>query len=172
MKTTYRILLADEDAADRKAARRLIEAGAGLRVCGEVSGRGQLFRALRTLHPDLVLLDLTFGGEGGVELVREIRSQMEEVLILILTAREESLFAEGALRAGANGYVMKSAAPKLLPAAARSVLDGNVVVSPVVQQVVFNRLRGIEVEQEEGAAKRRPTGRPIRTRSRRTKARS
>ncbi|MCZ7592963.1 MAG: response regulator [Kiritimatiellae bacterium] len=172
MKTTHRVLLADREAADRKAIRRLMEAESGLRVCGEVSSCEQLFRALRTLRPDLLLLDLTVGGEAGAEFIREIRRQVEDVLVLVLTEREESLFAESALRAGANGYVMKSEASKLLPVAVRSVLAGNVFVSSAVQQAIFNRLRGMEQEQGTGAVRRSVGGRTIKPRSRRAKARS
>lgn len=172
MKTIHRILLVDDHAIVRKAIRRLFDGETGLRICGEAATRDQLLRALRTLHPDLVLLDLDLGGEGGVELLREVRSRSPDVFILVLSMHQESLFAEDALRAGANGYVMKADAPSLLLAAVRAVLAGDVYASPEVQQLIFNRLRGIELEQEGGEAPPKTASRKSKPRQRRVKVRN
>lgn len=171
MKPPYRILLVDDHSFVRGAIRRLLEVEPDLRVCGEAANRDQTLRLARSQHPDLVVLDLVLAQEDGLKLTKEIRRQFANLPILILTLHKESLFAEAALRAGADGYVMKNDASEHLIEAIHAVLDHRVYVSQTMRQEIFSRLRGVE-KNPRPDVKRRRSEQPVRTPRRSAKARS
>lgn len=142
MKATHRIVLVDDHDFVRRSIRRLLETESDFTVCAEASNRAETLHALRLHRPDLLILDLVLPGEDGLAFVSEIRRQHPDLLILILSLHKETLFAEPALRAGADGYLMKNDAPERLVEAIHTLLDHRLYLSPQVQQLIFSRLRG------------------------------
>src|ERR1043166_4127755 len=78
-----------------------------LDVIGEASNAADALKEAVLLEPDLVLVDISLDGSNGIDLVRILRGRLPEVRILMLSMHKEELHAERALRAGANGYIMK-----------------------------------------------------------------
>jgi DNA-binding NarL/FixJ family response regulator len=98
-------------------------------------------RALRRHHPDLLILDPVPAQDDGLTLIRVLRARFPALPILILSLHKESLFAEAALRAGAQGYLMKNDAPDHLMEAVYQVVRGQIYVSETIRQGIFAKLR-------------------------------
>lgn len=124
-----RVLIVDDHPIVRHGLARMIEASPDLAVCGEVETVADAKHAIRTLEPDVVIVDLTLGQGDGLELVRDVRAQRSGLPMLVLSMHEESIYAERMLAAGARGYIMKEAASEQLLIALRRVLAGKVYLS-------------------------------------------
>jgi DNA-binding NarL/FixJ family response regulator len=125
----YRVLLVDDHPIVRQGLARLIEREVDLSVCGEAEGAHTAFHAIETLRPDIVLLDISLNGPDGLEVLKEIRVKTGSLPVLILSMHDESIYAERAMRAGANGYIMKQEATEKVLIAIRRILQGDVYLS-------------------------------------------
>ncbi|HWO31498.1 MAG TPA: response regulator transcription factor [Candidatus Acidoferrum sp.] len=125
----YRVLLVDDHPIVRQGLALLIEREADLSVCGEAEGAHTAFHAIETLRPDIVLLDISLNGPDGLEVLKEIRVKTGSLPVLILSMHDESIYAERAMRAGANGYIMKQEATEKVLIAIRRILQGDVYLS-------------------------------------------
>jgi len=109
---------------------QLINHERDLEVCGEAETAASALSAIEKLKPDLALVDITLKGTNGVELIKNIQSKFPKLPTLVLSMHEESLYAERAMRAGARGYVMKQEAASQVMEAIRTVIAGNLYLSP------------------------------------------
>jgi DNA-binding NarL/FixJ family response regulator len=125
----YRVLLVDDHPIVRQGLALLIDREADLSVCGEADGAHSAFHAIETLRPDIVLLDISLNGPDGLEVLKEIRMKSGSLPVLILSMHDESIYAERAMRAGANGYIMKQEATEKVLIAIRRILQGDVYLS-------------------------------------------
>ena len=125
----YRVLLVDDHPIVRQGLALLIEREVDLSVCGEADGAHTAFHAIETLQPDIVLLDISLNGPDGLEVLKEIRVKTGSLPVLILSMHDESIYAERAMRAGANGYIMKQEATEKVLIAIRRILQGDVYLS-------------------------------------------
>ncbi len=120
-----KILIVDDTLLIRKYIGQLIRLEADLQVCGEAQDQESALRAIEELKPDMVLVDISFGGnEAGIELMREIHSRNKDLPTLALSLHEEALYGQRVREAGARGYLMKQEAPEYLITAIRHVLSG------------------------------------------------
>jgi DNA-binding NarL/FixJ family response regulator len=125
----YRVLLVDDHPIVRQGLALLIDREADLSVCGEAEGAHSAFHAIRTLQPDIVVLDISLSGPDGLDVLKEIRVKSTSLPVLILSMHDESIYAERAMRAGANGYIMKQEATEKVLIAIRRILQGEVYLS-------------------------------------------
>jgi DNA-binding NarL/FixJ family response regulator len=125
----YRVLLVDDHPIVRQGLALLIDREADLCVCGEADGAHSAFGAIDTLRPDIVLLDISLNGPDGLEVLKELRMKSGSLPVLILSMHDESIYAERAMRAGANGYIMKQEATEKVLIAIRRILQGDVYLS-------------------------------------------
>ena len=125
----YRVLLVDDHPIVRQGLALLIDREADLSVCGEADGARSAFHAIETLRPDIVVLDISLNGPDGLEVLKEIRVKTGSLPVLILSMHDESIYAERAMRAGANGYIMKQEATEKVLVAIRRILQGDVYLS-------------------------------------------
>src|SRR5690606_11996363 len=102
-----KILIVDDHPVMRKGLSQVIDDQADMEVCGEASSTRQSCERSQKLKPDLVIVDIALGDGNGIELIKQIRSRGEEPRMLVSSMHDESLFAERAIRAGAQGYVNK-----------------------------------------------------------------
>ena len=107
----------------------LIDREPDLSVCGEADGAHSAFHAITTLRPDIVVLDISLSGPDGLDVLKEIRMKTASLPVLILSMHDESIYAERAMRAGANGYIMKQEATEKVLVAIRRILQGEVYLS-------------------------------------------
>ncbi|MFY9804501.1 MAG: response regulator transcription factor [Candidatus Acidiferrales bacterium] len=125
----FRVLLVDDHPIVRQGLALLIDREADLSVCGEAEGAHSAFHAIATLRPDIVLLDISLNGPDGLDVLKEIRMKTENLPVLMLSMHDESIYAERAMRAGANGYIMKQEATEKVLVAIRRILQGGVYLS-------------------------------------------
>lgn len=122
--TGVSILLVDDHPVVREGYRRLIERKPGLVVAAEAATAAEAYRAYRAVAPDVVVMDLTLPGPGGIEAIRHIRQWDRAARILVFSMHQAAAFAEKALEAGAMGYVTKTSDPDVLVRAIATVARG------------------------------------------------
>jgi DNA-binding NarL/FixJ family response regulator len=122
-----------------------------LAVCGEAGSAEVAAREIGRSRPDLVLIDISLPGKSGLDLIRQIRAQNREVKMLVVSMHDEALYADRALRAGADGYIMKDEDFQEILRAVRDVLSGMIYVS---EQVLENADKAV-------AAAAKPSGRSL-----------
>src|SRR5579862_7896010 len=134
MTRDVRIVLIDDHAVVRAGYRRFLEQQPGYSVIGEAASGEEAYVLLQGLSPDIVLLDLSMPGMGGLSSLRRFKQRWPLLPILVFSMHDSAAFATQAMRAGANGYVSKGSDPQLMVDAVRSVLGGEVALSPDIRQ--------------------------------------
>jgi DNA-binding NarL/FixJ family response regulator len=131
---TIRILLADDHAVVRAGIRQFLEHAGDLSVVAEAED-GEAACALISKHqPDVAVLDIQMPKATGIEVTRWVRAQRLPVGVLVLTAYDDDPYVMAVLKAGANGYVLKTAAPAEIIQAVRDVHAGKSALAPAVVQ--------------------------------------
>ena len=125
-----KILLVDDHPLVREGIATLIRAEPDLRISAEAGSAAEALQAIAEEMPDLLLLDISLPGTSGIELLKDLHVRYPRLLVLVLSMHEESVYAERALRAGANGYIMKQESGAKVVEAVRCVLRGELYVSP------------------------------------------
>ena len=128
-KAKVRIMIVDDHPIVRKGIADLVCQKPDFAVCGDADRVEDALPEIDRLKPDLVIVDLSLKGAGGLELLKDLKIRHPEMPALVLSMHDETLFAERALRAGARGYVMKQEAVNELEHAIRRVLAGKVYLS-------------------------------------------
>jgi DNA-binding NarL/FixJ family response regulator len=135
------IMLVDDHAVVREGYRSVLEKQPGLRVVAEASDGAEAYRLFKTTAPDLVIMDLSMDGVGGIEAIRRIRQWDKAAKILVFTMHQNAGFAVQAIRAGARGYVTKTSPPETLIRAVIDVLAGRIAISPDIDhELALSRL--------------------------------
>ncbi len=132
------ILLADDHAVLRAGLKLLLESQPDLRVVGEASSGLEALDLAARLQPDLLLLDLSMPGLGGLEALPALRKAAPAAKILILTMYDDPQYLRAALKNGAAGYVLKKAADAELISAIRAVLRGEMYVHPSLTRALLD----------------------------------
>jgi len=132
-----KILIVDDHAVLRDGLTEMINHSKELRVCGEASSAEEALDLIRDCKPDLVLVDLSLPGISGMDLVKTLKSRYPSVKSLVLSMHEESLYAARSIRAGAKGYIMKRQVAREVQAAIRTVLAGDLYLSPKVSRKIL-----------------------------------
>jgi len=141
--TRTRILLVDDHAVVRYGIAQLINRQSDLVVCGEEEDASNALTAISKLKPDLVIADISLKYSSGLELMRNIKAQYSGMPVLVVSAHDESIYAEIAFRAGALGYLMKQEALDKIISAIRRVLGGNIYVSEALAaKMLQQQIRG------------------------------
>jgi len=130
------VLIADDHALVRSAFRSMLGAQADLCVVGEAEDGVAVVEACRRLTPDIVLMDLTMPGRGGIPAIKEIRRLFPNTRVVVVTMHEDEAFARQAFLAGASGYVLKTALSDELLQAIRTVVGGGRHVTPSLAAAV------------------------------------
>jgi DNA-binding NarL/FixJ family response regulator len=125
-----RILIVDDHPLVREGLTARISAQPDLVVCGEAEDVEGAFSEFQTSNPDLVLVDISLKNGHGLELIKQIKVHNPDAKMLVISAYEESFYAERALRAGALGYIGKQECRENIITAIRTVLDGRRYLSP------------------------------------------
>src|SRR5437016_4265892 len=145
-----RIVIVDDHPLFRKGLQELIHSDGSFAVCGEASNASEAMEVIRKLHPDLAIVDLSLPGANGIELIKNIGAEFPKLPILVLSMHDESLYALRALRAGAEGYVMKHEAMANVIQAIHEVFNGRPYLSPAMAAQVITKFahRGSQSEAD------------------------
>ena len=133
-----KVLLVDDHPIVRQGMALLINREPDLIVCADAEESNAALQALESCRPDLAIVDISLPGRDGLELLKMIRARDPQLPVLILSMHGETIYAERALRAGANGYIMKQEATDKVLVAIRRILNSEVYVS---EQVASRMLR-------------------------------
>jgi DNA-binding NarL/FixJ family response regulator len=147
-----RILLVDDHPVFCLGMTQLLNKEQDLLVVGsEESAKGAL-KAIETLQPDFLIVDISLKESDGIELVQQIHQDRPELPMLVLSMYDESLYAERAIMAGARGYVMKQEAINVVVKAIGQVLAGSIYASDDVKEKVFTRLVSKKMDRNDRSA--------------------
>jgi DNA-binding NarL/FixJ family response regulator len=149
-----RIVIVDDHPLFRKGLEQLIHSDGPFAVCGEAGNASEAMDMIRKLDPDLAIVDLSLPGANGIELIKNIRAEFPKLPILVLSMHDESLYAVRALRAGANGYVMKHEAMANVVQAIHEVFSGRPYLSPAMAAQVITKFAHGTTEGEAEATAR------------------
>lgn len=128
--STRRIFIVDDHPVMRDGLNAIIETAPDLTVCGFAVDADEAMRALTNGHvPDLLVTDLSLPGMSGLDLIKHVRALHPCLPILVISAHSETVYADRVIRAGAQGYIMKSAPSSDMLAAIRDVLAGEIALS-------------------------------------------
>lgn len=124
---SYKItaILVDDHAVVRAGFRMLLSTGDKIEVIGEASRGEQAIQLYQELKPDIVVMDLSMPGIGGLETIRRMMQRDSEALILVFSIHHEQVYVSRALNAGAKGYITKNSAPQILTEAIVAILQGD-----------------------------------------------
>ncbi len=152
---TIRILIADDHPVVRKGIKALLNTEPGLEVVGEAADGEQAVTKARILKPDVILMDLSMPRKDGVQAISEIRQEIPEAKILVLTSFAEDKRVIAAIEAGALGYLLKDSSPQELIRAVRTVHQGESSLHPTVAHKLIHRFqRSSEENQTESLTAR------------------
>jgi DNA-binding NarL/FixJ family response regulator len=144
-----RILLVDDHPITRQGLATLIGLEPDLTICGESPNAAHALEAIPKLVPDLVVVDLSLQGRSGLELIKDLHVCHPRIPCLVLSMHDEAIYAERALRAGAKGYLMKSAGGRAVIESIRRVLKGEISVSAAVNTRILSSLAGKDYKTED-----------------------
>lgn len=136
MQQSIKIVLADDHGLVRKGIREYLETDPRMVIVGEATDGEQALELVRTLKPDVILLDVQMPRRNGIEVARQVRLEKLRCGILIVSAYNDDPYVMSALQAGANGYVLKTAAPSELVSAVCDVHAGRLVLDDSLTQTV------------------------------------
>jgi DNA-binding NarL/FixJ family response regulator len=151
---TKRIVIVDDHPLFRKGLQEMIHSDGNFAICGEASNAAEAMEVIRKLNPDLAIVDLSLPGTNGIELIKNIRAEFSRMPILVLSMHDESLYALRALRAGAEGYVMKHEAMANVIHAINEVFNGRPYLSPAMAAQVITKFAHRDDEDETDAVER------------------
>ena len=133
---TQRVLLADDHKLVRAGIRALLEDMPEVEVVGEADDGKQALEMVGELRPDVVLMDIAMKGMNGLEATAQLRQDYPDCSVIILSMHASGDYVEQALRAGANGYMLKDAATMELQLALAAVKRGDTYLSPAVSALI------------------------------------
>jgi len=143
-----RILIADDHGLVRAGLRALLNDEADLEVVGEAADGEEALQRASQLKPDLVLMDISMPGTGGIEAARRIRSEAPAARILMMTVHEDEGLLQESIRAGASGYIVKRALESELIDAIRAVCQGHLYVHPTMTRALLRGTAAVPGEEE------------------------
>lgn len=139
-----RLVLADDHAVVRAGIRQFLDMETDLEVVAEADDGEQATRLIEQYLPDVAVLDIQMPKISGIEVTRHIRANHWPVGVLVLTAYEDEPYVRAVLKAGANGYILKTARPPDIIEAVRDVYHGKLVID----QAALSRLAGSDFSRE------------------------
>ncbi|MCB9729274.1 MAG: response regulator transcription factor [Deltaproteobacteria bacterium] len=137
-----RILLVDDHPIVRQGLAELVRRRTEHKICGEASDPASALDWVRRTSPDLVIVDISLGNSSGLDLLKQLGVEFPEVKTLVVSMRDEHLYGERAIAAGARGYVMKDQAAEHIGAAIDQVLAGRMYTSAALTERLLQRVTG------------------------------
>jgi two-component system invasion response regulator UvrY len=133
-----RTLIVDDHSMVRSGLIKILNEESDIEVLAEADGYQQLIKCLKTVSPDIILMDISMPGKNGLEIVKELKETNPEIKILVLSMHPEERFSVRAIKAGAMGYVSKELAAEELVRAIRQVYNGGKYITSIVAEQLAN----------------------------------
>ena len=135
-----RIFIVDDHPIVRDGLITLINHQQDFMVCGEAGEAAQALKSISELKPDVVIVDIGLKNSDGIELTKSIKTRCPRLPVIVLSIHDESVYAERALRAGAQAYLMKEVVSESIVTAIRTVLRGEIFVSNTISKKLLRKL--------------------------------
>ncbi len=143
MQQKIKVMLVDDHAVVRAGYQMLLKSTPFIEVVSEASSGEEACRDYANVLPDVVIMDLSLPGIGGIEAIRRIISRDSEARVLVFSMHEDIIFVEQAIQAGAVGYLTKKSAPQLLIEAIQKVVQGERYIDAELAQIMaYEKSRG------------------------------
>lgn len=142
-----KVFIVDDHPIVREGLAQMINREPDLTVCGDAQEMHAALQAIEVQKPHILIVDISLNGPDGLDLLKHIRSKDPSLPVLILSMHDESMYAERALRAGANGYIMKQEATERVLVALRRILNREIYVSDRVANKMLRRYVGGRSEE-------------------------
>jgi DNA-binding NarL/FixJ family response regulator len=139
---TTRVVLVDDHPLVRERLREIVDRQPDLEVCGEAENRAGGLAIVAAEKPDLAVVDLSLKESSGLELIKDLHTRHAQLKILVLSMHDGAIYAERAIRAGANGYITKDEATSKVIDAIRVVLAGECYLPADIARMVLSRTLG------------------------------
>jgi DNA-binding NarL/FixJ family response regulator len=123
------VFVVDDHPLLRQGLTLMINREPDLTVCGEAEDAQAAMRSIAAKKPDILIADISLNGPDGLDMLKSVRTLYPELPVLVLSMHDESIYAERALRARANGYIMKQEATEKVLVAVRRILGGDIYLS-------------------------------------------
>ncbi len=133
------ILIVDDHPIVRQGLTLLIKQERNMNVCNEAEDAATAMKGITESNPDIMIIDVSLKGVDGIELSKNIKALYPNLPILILSMHDETLFAERALRAGANGYLMKQEGTEKVIAAICKIMEGKIYLSETMNEALLQK---------------------------------
>jgi DNA-binding NarL/FixJ family response regulator len=140
--TKVRVFLVDDHPIVRRGFQLLLAMEPDLMVCGEADGGPAALQKILALKPDVAIVDLSLKASSGLELIKQLRAQALKLKLLVFTMRDEGIYAERALRAGADGYITKEEGTEKAIQAIRLLMHGKRYFSDNMAQKMIDTMAG------------------------------
>ncbi len=137
---SIRVLLADDHAVVRAGIRQFLEHAPDIQVVAEADDGAMARAFIQQYQPDVAVLDIQMPQASGIEVARWVKANHPDVGVLVLTAYDDDPYVVAVLQAGANGYVLKTAAPAEIVQAVRDVHEGKTAFNPAITQKLVAHL--------------------------------
>jgi DNA-binding NarL/FixJ family response regulator len=148
LKQKSKVFIVDDHPIVRYGITRILNNEPDFTVCGDSESAEKALSAIENLRPDFIIVDISLKDMDGLQLTRIIRERHPKMPIVILSMHDERIYAHKALRAGANGYIMKEESSEKLVTAIRQILQGDIFVSEQVQKNVLHAYASKEKARE------------------------
>ena len=134
-----KILIADDHVLIREGLKKILKSASDITVVSEAQNSKEVFEELQKHEVDVVVLDISFPGKSGLEILKDLKQQYPKLPVLILSMHPEDRFATRSFKAGAAGYITKDSAAEELIRAIRKVVDSRKYVSSTLaEKLAFN----------------------------------
>ena len=137
-----KVMVVDDHTIVRDGICALLALVKDIEVIGEASNGGEALKMVKSLEPDVVLMDIAMPDMGGLEATRQICAKFPEIKVIALTQHDDKEFVFPIIEAGASGFISKIAASSELAAGIRSVFQGNSYLSPSVAKILIEDYQG------------------------------
>jgi len=144
-----RVLLADDHTLIREGFRSLLGGNDAFEIVGEASSGAEVVNLINTTQPDVVLLDIHMPGLTGLEVIERLRKTHSTIRFVILSMHEEREYVMKALKAGADGYLLKSIGGQELATAIKAIHGGSKYFSPQVTNIIADSVANPTAETPE-----------------------
>ncbi|MBI5475002.1 MAG: response regulator transcription factor [Ignavibacteriae bacterium] len=135
-----RVLIVDDHPIVRKGLRSELSSQSDMQVVADAANGDEALALARELKPDIIVLDLSLPGKGGLEILRQLRDEASKPKVLMLSVYPEKQYAVRCLKSGAWGYITKSSASEELVAAIRKVAEGKKYVSEQLGEILASEI--------------------------------
>ena len=141
------VFIVDDHPLLRQGLALLVNREGDLAVCGEAEEAQTAMREIAAKKPDILIADISLNGPDGLDLLKNVRMLYPSLPVLILSMHDESIYAERALRARANGYIMKQEATEKVLVAVRRILGGDIYLSDrMANKLLHQYISGIPTD--------------------------